>query len=241
MTELCRSKTPEEAAEAFASRLLQLVAGSGDFHWALSGGSTPGILFDLLARDYVSRMPWPKIHFWWGDERCVPPSDAESNYQMAFNRLFRKVPVKEDQIHRIKGELPPEEACSQYSTEIRSHVKTRDALPSFDLIMLGIGDDGHTASIFPDQMDLLTSGRICEVATHPVTGQKRVSLTGPVLSNARYLYFLVTGLSKATCIARIVNKEKSASGLPAYHIFPSGDGRLAFFLDQDAASGINTR
>lgn len=241
MYELKIFETPEIVAAAFARELFQLVTDTSEkFHWTLSGGSTPKLLFDLLARDYASRMPWPKIHFWWGDERCVLPSDVESNYKMTYDHLFRKVPVNQDQIHRIKGELSPEEACRQYIIEIQSHVKTRQTLPAFDLIMLGIGDDGHTASIFPNQMDLLTANRICEIAIHPVTGQKRVSLTGRVLNNAGHIYFLVTGESKATRIAQIINKEKSAIGLPAYHIQPDR-GQLAFFFDRDAASGISTR
>lgn len=237
-TEIKTFETPEEVAAAFARQLFQLVHKSpGSFHMALSGGSTPKLLFDLLARDYALQMPWDKIHFWWGDERCVPPTDDESNYKMTNDHLLALIPVGPGQIHRIKGELAPEDACISYIPEIQEQLKIRNNLPAFDLIMLGIGDDGHTASIFPDQMSLLKANRICEVATHPQSGQKRVSLTGKVLNNADRVFFLVTGKSKAKRIAQIINQEDSANTLPAYHIQPQ-TGLLSFYLDREAASGI---
>jgi 6-phosphogluconolactonase len=237
-TEIEIFETPADVAAAFARQLYQLVTqSSGSFHMALSGGSTPKLLFDLLARDYASQMPWDKIHFWWGDERCVPPTDDESNYKMTSDHLLALIPVAPRQIHRIKGELAPEDACISYIPEIQEQLKIRNNLPAFDLIMLGIGDDGHTASIFPDQMSLLKTNRICEVATHPRSGQKRVSLTGNVLNNADRVFFLVTGKAKAKRIAQIINQEDSATTLPAYHIQPQA-GLLAFYLDREAASGI---
>ncbi|MGV8093425.1 MAG: 6-phosphogluconolactonase [Mangrovibacterium sp.] len=236
MTKIKIFETPKEVAAAFARELFQLASNSsGNFHLALSGGLTPRLLFDLLAYDYAFLMPWNKIHFWWGDERCVPPGDLESNFKMAHDYLLGKIPVNPGQIHRIKGELDPKEACEQYIDEILGHVNLRHNLPAFDLIMLGMGDDGHTASIFPDQMDLIKAGTICEVATHPITGQKRVTLTGPILNNAGHVAFLVTGKSKASQIAQVFNKKGSASRLPVYHIQPR-HGRLSFFLDSEAAS-----
>ncbi|MGV8134400.1 MAG: 6-phosphogluconolactonase [Mangrovibacterium sp.] len=236
MIELKISETREELAKSFARDLFQLVSQTnGYFHLALSGGSTPRLLFDHLSHDYASRMPWEKIHFWWGDERCVPPSDAESNYRMTYDHLLGKIDFKPDHIHRIKGELTPGEACRLYRDEIRDLIPVHAHLPLFDLIILGIGDDGHTASIFPDQMDLLISNETCAIAVHPQSGQKRVTLTGPVLNNARQVSFLVTGTSKATRIAQIINKENSAAYLPASHIQPAG---LSFYLDHEAASGI---
>ncbi len=238
MAELHIVENPEKLAETFAEELLQQVSrAAGNFHLALSGGSTPRLLFDLLARDYAARMPWAKIHFWWGDERCVSPAHPDSNYKMAYEHLLSQVPVHPTQIHRVKGELDPEEASKQYAGEICDQVPAQQGLPSFDLVMLGIGDDGHTASIFPDRMDLPNSAGICQVATHPQSGQKRVSLTGPVLNNARHVCFLVSGKSKAGRIGQIVNQESAAAALPASYIRPV-HGRLSFFLDQDAASGI---
>ncbi len=238
MIELKISETPEEVAESFARDLFQMInQTNGHFHLVLSGGSTPRLLFDHLSHDYASRMPWEKIHFWWGDERCVPPSDPESNYRMTYDHLFGRIDVKPDQIHRIKGELTPEEACRLYVDEIGDLIPEHGHLPLFDLIILGIGNDGHTASIFSNQMDLLVSKETCAIATHPQSGQKRVTLTGPVLNNARQVSFLVTGKSKALRIAQIIHQENSSVHLPASHIQP-GSGRLSFYLDREAASGI---
>ncbi|MEL7585672.1 MAG: 6-phosphogluconolactonase [Prolixibacteraceae bacterium] len=229
---------PDQVAEAFAEELFALVSNSpGVFHLALSGGSTPKLLFDLLAREYQSKMPWGKIHFWWGDERCVPPADNESNYKMTHEHLLMKVPVDDRQVHRIQGELEPGKACELYIREILTQVNQRRGLPAFDLIMLGMGNDGHTASIFPDQMDLLETDRICETAIHPQSGQIRVSLTGRVMNNAERVFFLVTGKAKAERIKQIVNGDEMAVTLPVYHIRPL-TGKLVFYIDRDAASGI---
>ncbi|MGD9558492.1 MAG: 6-phosphogluconolactonase [Mangrovibacterium sp.] len=237
-TEINIFNSPEDVARAFARELSALVSNwSGDFHLALSGGSTPRMLFDVLAAEYQSKMPWKKIHFWWGDERCVPPTDPESNYKMTAAHLFSKVPVKEGQIHRIAGELGPHDAASRYSAEIMAKVKKNGHLPEFDLIMLGIGDDGHTASIFPDQMNIFLAGSICGVASHPLTGQKRVTLTLPVLNNAGRVVFLATGGAKSEPVGQIVNNGEKAVSLPARHIRPHS-GKLAFFLDKQAAALI---
>lgn len=229
----------QELAEAFALDLYQMVKNSRQrFDIALSGGSTPKLLFDILAAKYNSKMPWDRIHLWWGDERCVPPSDPDSNYGMAVKHLFSKIPIDESQIHRIKGEITPEEATKDYILQIQSNLNERQNWPIFDLIILGMGDDGHTASIFPNQMGLLTSNQICQVATHPQSGQKRVSLTGEVINNANRVYFLISGASKARRISEIMNNLKKASKLPAFHIEPK-QGKIIFFLDKDAASEIS--
>lgn len=230
--------SPEEVARAFAREMFTLVKNwSGDFHLALSGGSTPRMLFDLLAAEYHSKMPWRKVHFWWGDERCVPPTDPESNYKMTAAHLFSKIPAPEDQIHRIAGELDPHDAASRYSAEITAKVKMNEHLPVFDLIMLGIGDDGHTASVFPGQTNIFPAGSICGVASHPLTGQKRVTLTLPVLNNAGRVVFLATGTSKAEPVGQIIKNGERATSLPAWHIRPHS-GKLTFFLDELAAALI---
>ena len=228
----------QDMAEAFALELFHIVKSSRQrFDIALSGGSTPKLLFDVLANNYASRMPWDRIHFWWGDERCVPPTDEESNYGMTAKHLLSKIPMDESQIHRVKGELSPEEAASDYIIQIQSHLNERQNWPIFDLIILGMGSDGHTASIFPHEMKLLHSDKICEVATHPESGQKRVSLTGNVINNANRIYFLVSGKSKAKRVSEIMNNMKKAQKLPAFHIEPK-QGRIIFFLDHKAASKI---
>ena len=229
----------QELAEAFALELFRIAKNSGQrFDIALSGGSTPKLLFDILANQYTTKMPWERIHFWWGDERCVPPSDEDSNYGMTNKHLLSKININENQVHRIKGELPPQAAANEYSDEIKLQLNERQDWPVFDLIILGMGDDGHTASIFPHEMELLESDKICAVATHPQSAQKRISLTGKVINNAHRVYFLVSGKSKAERISEIMNNLKKAKKLPAFHI-ETKLGKTVFFIDQAAASKIS--
>lgn len=229
----------QDLAEAFAYELFQMVSNSRQrFDIALSGGSTPKLLFDVLADQYATKIPWERIHLWWGDERCVPPTHEESNYGMTVKHLLSKINIDESQIHRVKGELSPKEAADDYILEIQSHLNERQNWPIFDLIILGMGDDGHTASIFPNEMKFLESDKICEVATHPESGQKRVTLTGNVINNANRIYFLISGESKAKRISEIMNGLKKAKKLPAYHVEPFF-GKIIFFLDQEAAEKIS--
>ncbi|WP_423128326.1 6-phosphogluconolactonase [Gaoshiqia sp. Z1-71] len=236
--EIKRYANPDAVAEAFAAELYQWVKqAKKPVHIALSGGTTPALLFDVLARDYATKMPWKTIHFWWGDERCVAPTDAESNYKMANDHLFSKIQVNPELIHRVKGELPPEESNNAYRDEIEQFVQKKNDWPAFGLIILGLGNDGHTASVFPHQMELLESDRTCALATHPESGQKRVTLTGKVINNAERVFFLVTGKSKAGRMAELVNQTDEAKQLPAYYISPK-TANPVFFLDYDAASEL---
>ena len=147
--------------------------------------------------------------------------------------LYSRLHHKPD-IHRIIGENEPAEEAERYSEEIKSNLVINNGLPQFNLIILGMGDDGHTASIFPDQMALINSSKICEVAKHPISGQKRITLTGPVINNAIQVVFLVTGESKANRIREIHYKEQNSNQYPAAHI-NAGDGQLIWFLDEAAA------
>jgi 6-phosphogluconolactonase len=223
----------EAVAAAFAAFLAKTVRPDQPFHLALSGGSTPKLLFSHLAEHYAEKIPWEQVHFWWGDERCVPPEDAESNYRMTRERLFEPLCLHGPQIHRILGEAEPEAEASRYGAEIEAALPAENGQPVFDLIMLGMGEDGHTASIFPDQMDLLTAAATCAVATHPESGQQRVSLTGPVLNAARQVAFLVTGAGKAPKVTAIREGKPEREAWPAAHIDPRGD--LMWFLDAAAA------
>jgi 6-phosphogluconolactonase len=161
---------------------------SAPLHIALSGGSTPKTWFDYLAGMPTKAIDWGKIHLYWVDERCVPPDDPESNFGMTRKHLLDQVPLPTENIHRIAGELEPSEAANQYEEMLKN---TLGAAPVFDLLMLGMGNDGHTASIFPHQIALWHSERLCVVATHPESGQMRVSLTGKVINNAASVAFLV--------------------------------------------------
>jgi len=229
-------KSPEDLADKLADLMMSWVdAQSGNtFHMAISGGKTPDLLFSILAKKYADSSLWQKIHFWWVDERMVPPSDPESNFGVAQKLLFSLISIPEENIHRMKGENAPEAEALSYSTQIQENVPQRNGWPVFDLILLGMGDDGHTASIFPDQMDLLHSSHICEVATQPQSGQKRVSLTGKVICSASKVCFLVTGSNKAERLSEIWNNPEKAKLLPAAHILPQ-KGNLEWYVDESAA------
>jgi 6-phosphogluconolactonase len=224
-------------AEALAEKLLNLGKDSRFRTIALSGGSTPKILFDLLAKAYRQKIPWQQLQWYWGDERCVPPEDSESNYGMTRSLLLEKVPVPEGNIHRVRGEDPPEKEAIRYAAEIRSCLDAKEGIPCFDLVILGMGDDGHTASIFPHQMELWDSPALCEVATHPESGQKRISLTGKVINNAALVIFLVTGKSKAGPVAEILKQQGRYKTYPASRVKPVS-GQLIWMLDEEAASGL---
>lgn len=229
-------KSPEELANEFASRLMNWVEihSGNEFHLAISGGKTPDLLFDILAEKYSNSILWQKIHFWWVDERMVPPTHPESNFGVVQKLLFSKIAVPEENIHRIKGENTPDEEAFSYSSQIKEKLPFENGWPVFDLILLGMGDDGHTASIFPDQMELLVSEKICEVAAHPVSGQKRVTLTGQVINRALKVCLLVNGSNKAERMAEIWGNPEKANLLPAAHIHPEV-GDLTWYVDEAAA------
>ncbi len=225
---------PKSVAHHFANYLFALSQKSGALHVALSGGSTPQLLFDVLAADFKNKIDWTKLHFYWGDERCVPPGDPDSNFGMTKNHLFDHVAVPEKNIHRILGENEPLPEAGRYGREIEKNLPQANNLPCFDLIILGLGTDGHTASIFPHQMELLQQKEICAVATHPDSGQKRVSLTGPVINNAREVAFLVTGAGKKEKIGEIMHQKGNWRSYPAAFVQPT-DGKLHWFMDEAAA------
>ena len=237
--EVIISETPKKLAKSVAKAFIRMVQQSGQqrFDIALSGGSTPKKLFRRIAEKYRDAIDWNRIHFWWGDERCVPPDSIESNYLMAYETLLSQLPVNPDHIHRIRGEEDPETEAERYSQEIIRHVNSREDWPVFDLVILGLGEDGHTASIFPGQMELLTSNSVCAVATHPDSKQKRITLTGKVINNANEIFFLATGRNKARRISEIMNNDASAGNYPAYHIIPE-HGNLVWFIDEEASVRI---
>lgn len=226
---------PIATAEAFGDYLMNELEKSDTFHCALSGGSTPKILFKYLAEKFKESNLWQKLHLYWGDERCVPPSDQESNFKMTKDLLISHVSLPEENIHRIKGEENPTNEARRYAEELINNLPTANDLPVFDMVILGMGSDGHTASIFPHQMELLKSTEICAVAIHPTSGQKRITLTGHVLNAANEVVFLVTGDGKKDKVSAILSKKGAYKDYPASHIEPNSD-RLAWYLDTAAAS-----
>lgn len=227
------SKTKQEVATDFASFLIELSTTKDKITVALSGGSTPKIVFDLLAEKHQD-IDWSKFYFFWGDERCVLPKDEQSNYKMTVDHLLSKVSVPDANIFRIKGENDPTQEAIAYSQLLKDQLLEINGIPQFDLVILGMGDDGHTASIFPHEIELWHSKNYCEVATHPDSGQKRVSITGSIINNAQTVAFLVTGASKEEKVKTILNKEEGYLQYPASLVNPVSKN-LHWFMDEDAA------
>ncbi len=222
-----------EIAQFFGKLLKERTSQSDKVNIALSGGSTPKAIFDELAQSYADTIDWSKVHLFWGDERCVPPSDAESNYKMTLDHLLSKVNVPSANVHRVMGELSPPEACKKYDELLNEKLPKVEGLPQFDIMLLGMGDDGHTASIFPHEIQLWNASGNCVVATHPQSGQKRVSLTGQLINHAKEIYFLVTGEGKADKLDEIINQK------PGYEEYPAALVINPFWLiDKDAAGKI---
>ncbi len=232
-------KDKQEVAKAFCCYLANFVSDKETVHIALSGGSTPKIVFDMLASDFDDKIDWNKIHFYWGDERCVLPTDEESNYKMTVDHLFSKIDVSEENIHRILGENNPTGEAMRYANLLEINLDRVEDIPQFDLVILGMGDDGHTASIFPHEIELWDAPDHCVVATHPNSGQKRVSINGKVINKAKEVVFLVTGESKQEKVTEIMNKTGNHRDYPASLVVPES-GNLIWFLDQSAAKGIAT-
>jgi len=229
--------TPHELAEKFAEEMISMVKESNEkerpFTVAFSGGSTPELLFSLLGDHYARSVSWKSVHIFWVDERCVSPDDVDSNFRMANMGFISKVDIPASHIHRMKGEEHPETEALRYSNEISENTLKRAGLPVFDLIILGLGDDGHTASIFQGDTELLVSEKICDVAIHPISHQRRITLTGRVINNANRVVFLVTGKKKASITDKIINRRESEI-YPASYIAPVY-GKLKWYLDKDAA------
>ncbi|MFK7773154.1 MAG: 6-phosphogluconolactonase [Saprospiraceae bacterium] len=226
-------KNNEAVAAAFADFLKKEIAKTEKINIALSGGSTPKVLFDILAKKYADKIDWKKVHFYWGDERCVAPTDEESNYKMTNEKLLQHINIPPGNIHRVLGENDPTEEVDRYGKLIEWNLFLKDGLPIFDLIILGMGSDGHTASIFPHQIELLSAAETCAVAIHPESGQRRITLTGNVINAAKQIHFLVTGASKTSVIKEIFSKKGSYKTYPAAAI-----EKAEWWMDEQAGAEI---
>ena len=216
-------------------RFLKEEAGSGKpVHIALSGGSTPLAIFKHLAVE-TKREEWSGVHLYWGDERCVPPEKQESNYGSAFQAMLEPLGLHRDQVHQIMGEEDPVAEAERYGKLLMDHLPVEDGFPVFNWVWLGLGGDGHTASIFPHQIALWNSEEPCVVATHPETGQHRISVTGGVINAARRVSFIATGSEKASVIQEILMKEGKFMDYPAFYVNP-GSAHLEWYLDKDATN-----
>jgi 6-phosphogluconolactonase len=222
-----------EAARRFIALAREAAGSRGRFSVALSGGSTPVELYCLLAEEpYRSQIPWEAVHLFWGDERCVPPDNPNSNYHLADETLVSRVPIPPENVRRVRGELEPASAARDYEQEIQDFFCGPHA--RFDLILLGLGEDGHTASLFPDSPALVETERLVVAATAVYQDRpaQRVTLTLPVLNSARHVLFLVTGSAKAGAVQAVL--EGADEQLPARQIQPMA-GQLTWLLDAEAA------
>ncbi len=234
MTTIKTYKTKHEVALNFSEYLAIVIAAKEKVHIALSGGSTPKIVFDELSNNFQEDIDWSGVHLYWGDERCVSPEDGESNYKMTVAHLTSKINIPTENIHRIKGENVPEYEAKRYADVLVAQLPLENGIPHFDLVILGMGDDGHTASIFPHEIELWHSNELCEVANHPDSGQQRITLTGKVINNAALITFLVTGKNKQEKVREILEKEGHFEAYPATLVAPT-TGDLIWFLDNEAA------
>ncbi len=231
----------EAAAKHFAERVAQSVTKRGRARIAISGGSTPKATFALLADPagpYAAGLPWDKIALFWVDERSVGPEDADSNYRMTKEALLSKVPLNPEQVHRMEGELDPEEAASKYESVIRREFRLEGAeAPRFDGIWLGMGDDGHTASLFPHTEGIHQLGRIV-IANHvPQKNTWRITLTSPVINEASDVVFLIAGADKAAPLEQMLFGDYDPETLPSQLVQPR-NGSLTLLLDQAAAARL---
>jgi 6-phosphogluconolactonase len=229
------------SAELFAKKVEQATATRGVARIAISGGSTPQETFKLLAdpaRPFLATVPWDKLQLFWVDERCVPPDNPESNYGVCRDLLLTKVPIRERNVFRMEGELAPEEAASRYESTLRNVMKLEGAeSPAFDLVVLGMGPDGHTASLFPHTDGLNEMGRLV-IANHvPQKDTWRITLTWPVINQAAEVAFEVEGRSKTDVVAEVLTGPRDPERLPSQLIRPA-NGKLLFLLDEDAAAKL---
>ncbi len=233
------AEVARRAAERFIELAREGVIARGRFSVALAGGSTPKKLYELLASDeYQERIEWPKAHIFFGDERCVPPDDAESNYRMANEALLSSVAVPPQNIHRMKGEGDAVTNARLYEDELRAFF-AGSSWPRFDLVLLGMGDDGHTASLFPGSRALRETDAWVAANWVEKFQTFRLTLTAPAINHAAHVMFLITGANKAARLREVINGARDADPLPSQLIQPQdAGGTLEWLIDKEAAANL---
>ncbi|MGB8759738.1 MAG: 6-phosphogluconolactonase [Candidatus Sulfotelmatobacter sp.] len=245
LVEVRRLTTPQDLFQAAADEVLRAathaVAERGRFTIALSGGSTPRSMYTLIAANASVTLPWDRMFFFFGDERHVPPDDPESNYRMANESLLAKVPVPPANVFRIPAENPDAEAAAEmYEQTLRKFFAlAAGEFPRFDLILLGIGPDGHTASLFPETVALQEKTRLVVANWVEKLNTSRITLTLPVLNHARCIAFLVSGIDKAAALHEVLEGKAPGEKYPSPLVQPS-EGKLIWFVDRAAASELST-
>jgi 6-phosphogluconolactonase len=220
-----------EGAERFVNSAAETIADHGVFSVALSGGNTPKAMFQLLASEpYRSQVDWEKVEVFFGDERCVPPDSDQSNYRMANETLLKNVPIPAVNVHRMRGEIDPNEAAIEYGRML----KEKFGEGGLDLVLLGMGPDGHTASLFPGTEAIHETKHRCVANYVEKMKSWRVTITAPFINQARKVLFLVEGVDKAEKVAEVLEGPRDPERLPSQLIQPA-DGKLVWILDSAAA------
>lgn len=227
-----------ELAKTLAINFLQYIRElsnkNDQINIALSGGNTP-LLFFAALRDLNPQLDWSKIHLFWVDDRCVPPDHPESNYGVANKEIIEPLKIPIASVHRIMGEYDPESEAVRYAKLIKKIVTPFFPFPRFDLTFLGMGTDGHTASIFPDQLKLWNEQQLCTVGTHPKTGQKRVSFTGRLINSTSKVVIMLVGKEKSDIARKVITKAENYLDYPVSYVNPAY-GETDWYLDKEAAS-----
>jgi 6-phosphogluconolactonase len=226
----------QAAAELFVQTCEQSLRERGRFAVALSGGSTPKRTFELLAtQPFSARVDWSRVHLFWGDERYVPHDDPNSNFRMTSEALLRHAPIPPDNVHPVATEItPPEEAAADYEAELRRTVGDGKSIPAFDLVYLGLGTNGHTASLFPHSPILHEQSRLVVADFVGEVNTWRISMTAPLLNRGRIVAFLIAGRDKAQVVREVLTGPRDPERLPAQLIVP--EGQLLWLVDEAASS-----
>ncbi len=234
------------AAERFAHNVQQSISRNGRFVVALSGGNTPSAMNAVLVEHYRVSLDWSRIFFFWGDERSVPPDHSDSNYRMACETLIDHVPVPPSNVFRVRAELPPAEAAKLYQQELRNffrkdagHSSDKDDFPVFDLIFLGMGNDGHTASLFPGSPALSEKTRWVIENPVRVLNTERITFTAPLINHANEVIFLVSGTAKAPALKQVLEGPFDPTSCPSQLIQPQG--RVVWLVDEAAAALLSKK
>jgi 6-phosphogluconolactonase len=225
-------------ADLFARTADVAVAGRGDFHVALSGGNTPRTAYELLAEEPLrDEIPWANVFVYFGDERCVPPANEQSNYRMAEEAFLSSVPIPQANVHRIAGEVDPGHAANEYASLLRADFGN---VPQFDLVMLGLGPDGHTASLFPGTPPETDTDSLVRAVYAQSQEMWRVTITPKVINSARNVVFAVEGAEKAEILASVLEGPIDPVKYPAQIVHPYS-GRLIWLVDASAAGMLKAR
>ena len=230
-------KLSHHAVELFIEQSARSIEARDRFLVALNGGSTPTRLFQLLATEYHDKVDWRKIHIFWGDERCVPPDDPGSSYGQARNALLNHVSIPDSNIHRVRTDLEPAGASKDYSLTLSRFASPQLKFPRFDLVYLGMGEDGHTASLFPGSPVDVIEPTLPVTAHYQDRPANRVTMTQLVFNQAHMIAFMATGEKKAVTLAEVLSDRYNPELYPAQRINPK-DGELIWLVDEDAASKL---